>query len=577
MIRPRSAGLWRHRDFRQLWAAETISQLGTRITLLALPVLAVTLLAATPLEMGVLTALETAAFLLVGLPAGAWVDRWRRKRVLVASDLVRAAAMGSLPIAWLLDALTLQQVLVVAAISGTATVFFDVAYQSYLPTLVDRSQIVDGNGRLEMSRAVAQVAGPGITGVLLRWLGAPLLLAGDALSFLLSALFIGRIRQPDAVPDRSTRRPLRAEIAEGLSFVLRHPLLRRIVACTGTSNLFSAVTGSLLVLFALRTLGLSGSAVGFVFSAGAVGGLIGAVTAAGFARWVGEGRAIPLAVLLVLPFTALTPLAAHGAPVLLLVLGSFGISWGVVVYNVTQVSFRQRLCPPALLGRMNASVRFIVFGTIPLGACLAGCSPPGSGSFPPCGSAWRVRGSASCRWPSAPCCACASCPGSRRPPTPCPAGPAPRRLPPATTGRSEADPPTTRRTHERDRIRFQQPGRRQRGRRPGTRSRGPGPAPQPLRRRGSGHRSGCGARHRQRRARGQARGAHRRPRDAGGHPGSPLTGQPASHSGAMTPADTMTAGPVSTVVPGSTRTESRPPGTSTTTVPAAAPAASRAA
>ena len=158
-----------------------------------------------------------------------------------------------MPIAWLLDALTLQQVLVVAAISGTATVFFDVAYQSYLPTLVDRSQIVDGNGRLEMSRAVAQVAGPGITGVLLRWLGAPLLLAGDALSFLLSALFIGRIRQPDAVPDRSTRRPLRAEIAEGLSFVLRHPLLRRIVACTGTSNLFSAMTGSLLVLFALRT------------------------------------------------------------------------------------------------------------------------------------------------------------------------------------------------------------------------------------------------------------------------------------------------------------------------------------
>jgi predicted MFS family arabinose efflux permease len=366
------ASLWRHRDFRHLWAAETVSQLGTQITLLALPVLAVTLLHATPLEMGVLAALETAAFLLIGLPAGAWVDRWRRKRVLVVNDLVRMVALASLPIAWALDVLSLWQLFLVAAITGTATVFFDIAYQSYLPTLVAADQIVDGNGKLESSRAVAQVAGPGITGILLRVLGAPLLIAFDAVSFLVSALFIGRIRHVDTVPDRATRRPLRTEIAEGLGFVVRHPLLRRIVACTGTANFGSAMSGALLVIYSLRVLGLSETTLGIVFAAGSVGGLVGAVTGARFARWVGEGRAIPLSSLVIMPFTALIPLAVVGAPALLLVIGWFGFSWAVVAYNITQVSFRQRLCPPHLLGRMNASVRFIVFGTQPLGALLGG-------------------------------------------------------------------------------------------------------------------------------------------------------------------------------------------------------------
>lgn len=363
--------LWRHHDFRQLWAAETVSQVGTQVTQLALPVIAVSVLAATPLEMGFLTALETLAFLVIGLPAGAWVDRWRRKRVLVTGDLVRAVALTSVPVAWALGDLSLGQLFVVATVTGAATVFFDVAYQSYLPALVDRDQIVDGNGKLATSQSVAQVAGPGITGLLLRVVSSPVLIAVDAVSFLLSAACIGRIRTPDRVPERADRRPLRTEIAEGLSFVVRHPL-RRIVACTGTSNLFSAITTALLVLFALRTLGLSQSTLGLVLSAGAVGGLVGAVSGAPFARRVGEGRAIPLSVLVILPFSALTPLAVLGAPGVLLALSTFGFGWGSVAYNITQVSFRQRLCPPALLGRMNASVRFLVFGTMPLGGLLGG-------------------------------------------------------------------------------------------------------------------------------------------------------------------------------------------------------------
>jgi MFS family permease len=367
-----ASSLWRHRDFLNLWSAETISQVGTQITLLAMPVMAVTMLHATPFEMGVLTALETVAFLVVGLPAGAWVDRWRRKRVLVVNDLIRAVALGSLPVAWALGMLSLPLLFVVAAITGTARVFFDVAYQSYLPTLVAPNQVVDGNAKLAASEQVAQVAGPGATGVLLRFLGAPLLIAFDALSFLLSALFIWRIRHVDDVPDRATRRRLRTEIAEGLSFVVRHPLLRRIVACTGLFNLLSSMTMALLVLFVLRTLDLSESTLGFVFSVGAVGGILGAATASWFARRVGEGRAIPLSVIVSAVFAVCIPLATVAAPVALLILGWFGVAWGVVVYNVTQVSFRQRLCPPRLLGRMNASVRFIVFGTMPLGGLIGG-------------------------------------------------------------------------------------------------------------------------------------------------------------------------------------------------------------
>jgi MFS family permease len=364
--------LLRHRDFRHLWAAETVSQVGTQVTLVALPLLAVTQLGVTPFQMGVLAALETLAFLVIGLPAGAWVDRWRRKRVLVANDLVRAVAIGSLPVAAALDALTLAQLYLVALVAGTATVFFDVGYQSYLPALVDRTQIVDGNARLEASRAVAQVAGPGLTGALVRALGAPALIAVDAVSFLASALFIGRIRTPDVVPDRAARRPLRTEIAEGLSFVVRHPLLRRMVACTGLANLGGSAAGALLVLYAIRELGLSESTVGLVFSAGAVGGLLGALVAARIARVVGEGRTIPWAALAFATASAGVPLASLGAPVPVLLAGWFLESFAVIVYNVTQVSFRQRLCPPRLLGRMNASVRFIVFGTMPVGAFLGG-------------------------------------------------------------------------------------------------------------------------------------------------------------------------------------------------------------
>ena len=373
---PHSRSLWRHHDFRQLWVGDTISQVGTQLSQLALPVLAVTVLHAGPREMGLLTAFETLAFLVVGLPAGAWVDRWRKKRVLITGDVVRALAFGSLPLAWALGHLTLGQLYVVALVAGVATVFFDVAYQSYLPAIVERDQMVDGNAKLQASQSVAQVGGPALGGALLRVVAAPLLVAADAVSFVLSAWFVSRIRHAETPPSRESRRPLRTEIAEGLSFVVRHPLLVRITACTSISNFASGGIQALFVLYALRTLGLDTSTLGLVFSLAAVGGLVGAVATSRVVAVVGEGRTIPLSALVgglaafSTPAAALLPGGLAAAT--MVAAGSVVVWLTVVVYNVTQVSFRQRLCPPALLGRMNASVRFLVWGSMPLGGLAGG-------------------------------------------------------------------------------------------------------------------------------------------------------------------------------------------------------------
>jgi MFS family permease len=236
--------------------------------------------------------------------------------------------------------------------------------------------MVDGNAKLQASQSVAQVAGPALGGALLRVVAAPLLVAADAVSFALSAFFVRRIRHAETPPPRESRRPLRTEIAEGLAFVVRHPLLVRITACTSIGNFASGVVNALFVLYALRTLGLGTPTIGAVFSVAAVGGLAGAVVTARVVRVVGEARTIPLSAILFGVGEVATPLAAYlagtGPRIVLLCAGAAVAGLGVVVYNVTQVSFRQRLCPPALLGRMNASVRFIVWGSQPLGALAGG-------------------------------------------------------------------------------------------------------------------------------------------------------------------------------------------------------------
>lgn len=370
--RPARRALWHHHDFRQLWMGDTVSVFGAQFVGLAMPLMAVELLRADAFQMGLLATLESLAFLLISLPAGAWVDRWRKKLVIVLGDLLRAAVLLTLPLAWLLNSLTLAHLYMVATLVGLITVFFDVANQSYLPEIVDGDQIGEGNGKLQASQQTAGVVGPAAAAALVRWIGSPLTIAVTSVCMALSALFVSRIRHREPDLDPAARRPLVTEIREGLAFVLGHPLLRRIVACTGLANLASSAVFALFVLYLLRTLGLSTTTLGLVFSVSAVGGLLGAVSSDRFGRLVGEGRAIPLAALLSGLAMLSTPLASVLPTIPTLMVGGLLIGWSVVVYNIAQVSFRQRLCPTPLLGRMNASIRFLVWGPMPVGAFLGG-------------------------------------------------------------------------------------------------------------------------------------------------------------------------------------------------------------
>jgi MFS family permease len=365
-------GLLREHDFRQLFLADTISQIGTQVTLLALPLVAILALSASPLEVGVLAACETAAFALIGLPAGAWVDRLRRRGVLIFGDVARAVLLGSVPLAWWADMLTMAQLYTVGLLVGTCTVFFDVAYQSFLPHLVGREHLVEGNAKLEAVRGVSQIGGPTLAGWLIQWLTAPVAVMVDAVSFLASAVFVGLIRKREPAPERAPDAHLGREIAEGLRFVLGNRLLRSIAMCTGTYNLFSAIGFTMLLVLLADVLEIPAGTIGVVMSAGSIGGLVGAFTATRVANRLGQGPTIWMSPAFTAPFGLLTALAQPGW---LLWLGAFGfavVMWGGVVYNIAQVSFRQGLTPERLLGRMNATMRFLVWGTMPVGGLVGG-------------------------------------------------------------------------------------------------------------------------------------------------------------------------------------------------------------
>jgi MFS family permease len=371
-MRKPSLGLLREHDFRQLYTADTISQLGTQVSLLALPLVAVRALHASNFEMGILAACETLAFLLVGLPAGAWVDRMRRRNVLMAGDLGRAIVLGSVPIAWWAGVLTMAQLFIVALAAGVLTVFFDVSYQSYLPHLVGRDKLVEGNSKLEAVRAVNQLAGPPIAGGLISAFTAPFAVAIDAVSYLGSALFVGRIRKREEKPERKPDAHLGREINEGLRFVLRNRMLRSIAACTGSSNLFSAISYSMLIVLLARELNLNAAVIGVFTSVSAIGGMVAALVATRISKWLGQGPTIWISIAVTGPFALVLPLAQRGWLLWAAAVGS-AITWfGAVVYNITQVSFRQGLTPERLLGRMNATMRFLVWGTMPIGGVIGG-------------------------------------------------------------------------------------------------------------------------------------------------------------------------------------------------------------
>jgi MFS family permease len=371
----RAQSLFRHPDFMKLWAAETISQFGTQVTFLALPFIAIEILLVSPFQVALLQTFEFLPFILISIPAGVWVDRMRRRPILVIGDVGRGLSLLSIPIAFMLGILTIYQLWAVAFINGILTVFFDVAYQSYLPALVDRSQLVDGNGKLDTSRSGAQLFGPGLAGYAISILTAPIAILADSLSFFASAAFIFGIRkrEPEPEPHPTGEKPsMRREAMEGLRYVLGHPYLRWIAACTGSSNFFSNVIFSILLVYAFRTLDMSETTVGLIFSLGALGFLLGALTANRIAQRIGVGRTILLSTLIFGASGLFFAVAPADLAFPFFVAGAFLGGLGSVIYNINQVSLRQAITPHRLQGRMNASMRFIVWGTIPLGQLVGG-------------------------------------------------------------------------------------------------------------------------------------------------------------------------------------------------------------
>jgi len=369
-----SGGLWRHPDFLKLWTAETISQFGTQVSGLALPFVAIVVLDASPFAVAALGTVEFLPFLLFTLPAGVWVDRLRRRAILIVADYGRAVLLLSVPIAYAFDALTLPQLFVVGFLVGTFTVFFDVAYQSYLPSLVEREQIVEGNSKLEVSRTIAQISGPGVAGGLIGLITAPYAVLVDSISFFASGAFLTVIRKQEekpAVPEGGKPR-MRTELWEGLQYVVRHPLLRPQAICTGTSNFFSNVMFSIFLVYAVRTLDLSAAEIGIIFTLGSFGGLLGALVSQRVSKRFGVGRTTIAMTFIFGTATFLVPLAPVDFPYPFLIASLLISSFAIVVYNITQVSLRQAIAPRRIQGRMNSVMRFLVWGTIPLGSLTGG-------------------------------------------------------------------------------------------------------------------------------------------------------------------------------------------------------------
>jgi MFS family permease len=368
---PQPASLWRHGDFLKLWSAETISRFGSEIGQLAVPFVAIAVLEASAFEVAALGAFLFLPFILFTLPAGVWIDRMARRPLLVASDIVRALALASVPLAYALDALTMWQLYAVGFIHGIGTVFFDVSYQSYLPSLVRKEQLVDGNAKLQLSLAASQTGGPGIAGVLIGILGAPAAVLVDAVSYVFSALFLGRIRTREALPPREERRSMRVELLEGLRYLWADTRIRALVVSTGFFNFFSNVTFSIFLVYAVRVLELGAATIGVLLAIGNIGGLAAALLARRISSRIGIGPAIALGAA---SSTALIliPLAPTAEPIPFLLAAGLVMSFGVVLYNVTAISFQQEITPDRMLGRLNASRRFVVWGVIPLGMFTGG-------------------------------------------------------------------------------------------------------------------------------------------------------------------------------------------------------------
>lgn len=366
--------LWREPNFARLWTAHTVSAVGSQVSALALPLIAILTLHATAWEIGILRAIAGAPVLVLGLLVGVWVDRMRRRPILVAADLGRAALLGLIPVAALAGWLRIELMYAVALAVGILKEFFDVGAQSYLPSLVTREQLVEGNSRLLGSTAAASSVGPAIGGWLVQIVSPPLALVADALSFLASAMLLARIRAHEPVSPPPGKRRLRAEIREGLVLVWQDSTLRAVTGAATVGAFAGSMQSTLLVLYAIETLHLTPEVVGLVLSAGGAAALLGAVAATPLTGRIGPGPALILAQLMMAVGTVVLAMASALPPAAapIAAAGQALFSASMTLLAINQQSLRQAVTPDRLQGRVNASRRVLVFGVQPVGALVAG-------------------------------------------------------------------------------------------------------------------------------------------------------------------------------------------------------------
>jgi len=374
-IRPahRFGGLLRQRNFGLLWTGETISQTGNSMAVVGVPLLAVAVLHASTFAVSALTAAAYLPWLVIGLPAGAWADRLSPRPLMVICDIVSALLYASLPVAAWAGVLTTRQVLAVALLAGAANVFFATAYQVCLPALVTPGELLEGNAKLQGSMSVATIGGSSAAGLAAKAVGDATALLFNAGSFLVSATCLLLIRARPAPREPAERATtVRAEISEGAKFIMRDPLLRPMSIYAAIANLANSGSAALVVVFLVRVAGFGAAAVGVLMAFGGIGGVLGAMATRRLTRWLGTARALVLTTLGTGLFALLIPLTATGPRAACYAVGWAVTAGGIIVYNTVAGSFVQSYCPRPMLGRVSASMRFLTYGSIPLGALLAG-------------------------------------------------------------------------------------------------------------------------------------------------------------------------------------------------------------
>jgi hypothetical protein len=370
------SGLGDDPEFLKLWTGGFVSTLGFHISILAMQLTAAAVLRATPFEMGLLGAAQFLPRLLFGLVAGVWVDRLHRRPVMIVADIGRAVLLASVPVAFVLGWLSIVQLYVVALGVGSFSVFFGVAAQAYVPTLVGRRNLVDANARMSAGEAVAQIGGPNLAGLMVQLLTAPIAVGLDAVSYLVSGAFIAWIRRPEPpVPAATERRHILAEIREGLAIVAAHPVLRPLVIAAVNIGLFTGgFRGALIVLYLVQ-IGVTPIEFGFIYGVGGASALVGAIVARPLARSVGFGRTLVLVHVVTAVFAAFVPLAGLAPPetrLPILLIGQVGLGIFSPVWGINAGSLQQIVTPDRVLGRVNATQQVALFGINPLGAIAGG-------------------------------------------------------------------------------------------------------------------------------------------------------------------------------------------------------------